>query len=75
MMYCNKPVKIAQYFYYIIILNFQKVNEADLNMSDNGYIKIKVVGQDSNEIHFRYSSTSITKRTCTIFEIKFSNFS
>merc|ERR1712073_199742 len=34
-------------------------NEADSNMGDETeYIKLKVVGQDSNEIHFRVKQTT-----------------
>ena len=32
-------------------------------MSDTEYIKLKVVGQDSNEIHFRYKLRVLYRKT------------
>merc|ERR1712193_112782 len=38
--------------------DFQSWSKTTPNMSDTEYIKLKVVGQDSNEIHFRVKQTT-----------------
>ena len=45
-------------FGFILILVFEITLQAEAAGGDTEYIKLKVVGQDSNEIHFRVKMTA-----------------